>query len=117
VLSRSIKDRLRYAIPGSVDMSRLFENAVLLELKRRPDLSIGYWRNMGLRLHRDHPSFNHESKVLLSLTDMKFVIYCPQERRPLAESSFTLLMRSSQYLSKILSFSLFTSTAFLSRPE
>jgi predicted AAA+ superfamily ATPase len=59
IFSRSIKDGLKYprkaylgdtgfmyAASGSVDMSRLFENAVLLELKRRrPDLSIGYWRN------------------------------------------------------------------------
>jgi len=60
IFSRSIKNRLQYprraylgdtgfmyAISGRVDMGRIFENTVFLELRRRmrPNQSIGYWRN------------------------------------------------------------------------
>lgn len=60
IFSYTIKDRLQYprkaylgdtgfmySISGKVEMGRLFENAVFLELKRRilPLQDIGYWRN------------------------------------------------------------------------
>ncbi|MBI4065546.1 ATP-binding protein [Candidatus Gottesmanbacteria bacterium] len=62
VFSRTIKDRSQYprksymgdtgfmyALTGKSDMGKLFENAVLLELRRRKELNeeINYWRNKG----------------------------------------------------------------------